>query len=274
MVRALVLLATAVFSAVGSVDQTLSTVVDFCTNAEKLVGSCAVDASIDSDRVNLEGTAATPGQTVGQSGGIPALGRDTGAVPIRTSCDVLKLNRCYATVAKPGAPGPTAAASARPALTFRDLAAFRAAPGRQQMEPNGWVVPGLDANFYAVVDQQLVPGVLLGQSAAVRFTPVRYHWSYGDGTAAVRSTGGGTWAALGLSDFDPTPTSHVYESEGEYVIRLTIDFRADYRFGSGGFVPVAGTISLPANDLHLTVTGAKTVLVELDCLAAPSGPGC
>ncbi|MBW4033697.1 MAG: hypothetical protein HIU88_13720 [Acidobacteria bacterium] len=224
--------------------------------------------------MNLEGNAAAPGHTADPSGGIPARGRDSGAAPIRTSCEVLKLNRCYATVAKPGAPAPAAAGSASPALTFRDLAAFRAAPGRQQMEPNGWVVPGLDANFYAVVDQQLVPGALLGQTATVRFTPVRYHWSYGDGATAVRSTKGGSWAELGLSDFDPTPTSHVYEREGDYVIRLTIDFRADYRFGSGGFVPVAGTISLPANDLHVTVTGAKTVLVEHDCVAAPSGPGC
>ena len=246
-----------------------------CTDFENATLGCpTVDAGIDSDRVILEGNSAAPGQTADPSGGVLARGRDTGAVPIRTNCDVVKLNRCYATVSKPGAPGPRAAGSARPALTFRDLAAFRPAPGHQQMEPNGWVVPGLDANFYAVVDQQLVPGALLGQSAAVRFTPVRYHWSYGDGSAAVRSTGGRTWAALGLSDFDPTPTSHVYEREGEYAIRLTIDFRADYRFGSGDFAPVAGTISLPANDLHVTVAGAKTVLVEHDCVAAPSGPGC
>jgi hypothetical protein len=142
------------------------------------------------------------------------------------------------------------------------------------MEPNGWVVPGLDANFYAIVGQQLVSGTLLGQPATVRFTPVGYHWSYGDGTAAVRTTTGGTWAQLGLRDFDPTPTSHVYETEGEYVIRLSIDFRAEYQFGTGAFRPVAGTISLPANELRVTVAGAKTVLVEHDCLANPSGPGC
>jgi len=113
------------------------------------------------------------------------------------------------------------------------------------MEPDGWVVPGLDANFYSVVGQQLVPGTLLGQPATVQFTPIGWHWNYGDGSAVVRGTKGATWAAQGLHEFDRTATSHVYQAEGEYVIRLTIDFRAAYRFGSGGFVPIAGTITCP-----------------------------
>ncbi len=142
------------------------------------------------------------------------------------------------------------------------------------MQPNGWVVPGLDANFYAIVGQQLVPGTLLGQPATVRFTPVGYHWNYGDGTSALRSTKGGTWAQLGLADFSPTPTSHVYAADGEYVIRLSIDFRAEYEFGSNPFRVVNGTITLPANELRVTATGAKTVLVDHDCLVNAGGPGC
>jgi hypothetical protein len=168
-------------------------------------------------------------------------------------------------------PGPTA--PVRP-VTLHDIASFRPAPGVQHMEPDGWVVVGLDANFYSVVGQQLVHGRLLAQPATVRFTPVGWHWNYGDGTVVVRPTKGATWAAQGLQDFDRTPTSHVYEAEGEYVIHLTIDFRAEYRFGSSGFTPIPGIINLPANDLHITVTGAKTVLVNHDCVANPAGPGC
>jgi hypothetical protein len=268
LVRAILLLTTVLVSFLSVIWPVIS---EPCSSAQRFAGLCHVDASIDSDQVNLEGSASTPGHAAGASGDGVLRGRDKGTVPIKTTCDVPKLNRCFATVTKPGAP---ATGSATPALTFRDLAAFRPAPGHQQMEPNGWVVPGLDANFYAIVEQQLTLGTLLGQPANVRFTPARYHWNYGDGTAAVRSTKGGTWAALGLSDFDQTPTSHVYDREGEYVIRLTIDFRAEYRFGSGPFVPVEGTISLPANDLSVTVTGAKTVLVDRDCVAAPLGPGC
>jgi len=243
-----------------------------CTPADIRRGTCDVSASADSDQVNLVGTATTPGDR-GTGGGRNVGGAASGGASTRdNSCAEVRGNRCYGTVPKPGT--PAAASAPTPAITLRDLAGFRPTPGTQQMEPNGWVVPGLDANFYAIVGQQRVPGTLLGQPATVRFTPTAYHWNYGDNQAAVRSTKGGTWAQLGLADFDPTPTSHVYVTEGEYIIRLTIDFRAEYQFGSNAFRPVVGTISLPANDLRVTVTGAKTVLVEHDCVANPSGPGC
>ncbi|HXR44567.1 MAG TPA: PKD domain-containing protein, partial [Pseudolysinimonas sp.] len=120
----------------------------------------------------------------------------------------------------------------------------------------------------------VVDGTLLGRPASVRFTPVGYHWDYGDGGRADRPTPGGTWASQGIAEFDPTPTSHVYVTEGDYVIRLTIDFRAEYRFAGGGYQPIPGAITLPANDLTITVGGAKTVLVDRDCAAEPAGPGC
>ncbi|MEO5919578.1 MAG: PKD domain-containing protein [Pseudolysinimonas sp.] len=159
-------------------------------------------------------------------------------------------------------------------ITLSDIASFRPSPGVQYMQPDGWMVPGLDANFYAVTAQHVVNGTLLGQPASVRFTPVAFHWNYGDGTAVTRSSKGATWQALGIPEFGPTPTSHVYVTEGTYTIRLTIDFAAEYRFAGSPFYPIDGVIPLPANDLHVSVDGAKTVLVEHDCAANPSGPGC
>lgn len=159
-------------------------------------------------------------------------------------------------------------------ITIRDIASFIPTPGRQQMQPDGWTVAGLDTNFYAITQQHVVPGTLLGRPADVRFTPTAFHWNYGDGTAATKPTKGGTWAALGLEEFEPTPTSHVYEQLGDYTITLSITFAAEYRFDGSAWRGVVGTITLPANDLHLRVGTAKTVLVEHDCLANPSGPGC
>ncbi|WP_191281370.1 PKD domain-containing protein [Pseudolysinimonas yzui] len=142
------------------------------------------------------------------------------------------------------------------------------------MEPDGWAVAGLDTNFYAITGPHVVNGTLLGRPADVRFTPVSYRWAYGDGTSATRSTPGGTWAALGIAEFEPTPTSHVYERVGDYTITLSIVFAAEYRFNGGSWRPVVGTLTVPANDLHIRVGTAKTVLVEHDCLANPGGPGC
>ena len=107
------------------------------------------------------------------------------------------------------------------------------------MEPNGWMIVGLDTNFFATGGVQVKDGTLLGQPASVRFTPVTWRWTYGDGTSASAAMGGTTWAAQGVREFDPTPTSHVYRSPGTYYIDLSIDYRAEYRIirpsdGSGG----------------------------------------
>lgn len=142
------------------------------------------------------------------------------------------------------------------------------------MEPDGWTIAGLDTNFYAITGQHLVTGTLLGRPADVRFTPIAYRWAYGDGTSATKNTAGGTWAGQGIPEFEPTPTSHVYEQVGDYTITLSIVFAAEYRFAGGSWRPVVGTITLPANDLHIRAGTAKTVLVEHDCTQNPSGPGC
>jgi hypothetical protein len=142
------------------------------------------------------------------------------------------------------------------------------------MEPDGWMIVGLDTNFYARAGVQVQDGLLLGEPASVRFTPVRYHWTYGDGTAASRSTPGTTWLAQGVREFDPTPTSHVYRASGTYYIDLTIDFAAEYRWAGGAWTTIAGTIPVPANRLVATAGGAKTVLVEHECTLNPTGPGC
>lgn len=159
-------------------------------------------------------------------------------------------------------------------ITIEDVAAFVPTPGSQRMEPDGWTVAGLATNFYALTDQHVVAGTLLGRPADVRFSPTAFHWAYGDGSAATKPTKGATWAAQGLDEFEATPTSHVYHRLGDYTITLSITFSAEYRFDGGGWRPVVGTITLPANDLHLRVGTAKTVLVAEDCLANPSGPGC
>lgn len=142
------------------------------------------------------------------------------------------------------------------------------------MEPDGWAVIGLDANFYATVPSEVETGTLLGRTATVRFIPMAWHWSYGDGTVTTRSTGGAAWSSLRVTDFDPTATSHVYRAKGEYVIDLDIRFGAQYRWAGGDWQRVVGTIDVRANRLTVRAGTAKTVLVGHDCLTNPSGPGC
>jgi len=135
-------------------------------------------------------------------------------------------------------------------------------------------VVGLDTNFYSDAGPRVVEGSLLGQPAAVRFTPVAWRWTYGDGTSKSSTSPGASWASLNLREFDPTPTSHVFAAPGSYAIDLTVEYSAEYQFAGTGWVAIAGTVALPANRIVATASDANTVLVNRDCRQNPGGPGC
>jgi hypothetical protein len=176
-------------------------------------------------------------------------------------------NRCYVRLARPAEAEP-----GTPTLT--DIASFRPIVGTAHMQPNGWGVVGIHTNFYSTGDAHVVTGTLLGQPASVRFTPVGWHWDYGDGTAASVGAPGGTWAQLGIREFDATPGSHVYASKASYTVHLSIEYAAEYQYAGQPWLPIAGTLLLAANDLAITTWNVKTVLVAEDCLDDPNGPGC
>ncbi|MCU1415318.1 MAG: uncharacterized protein JWN80_2658 [Microbacteriaceae bacterium] len=229
-----------------------------CSIGDTRTGAC-VNATVDGGTVTLSDSSTKPGTNVPQ---IPTVNDGVFAAPPKPvgSHDLPPGYRDGY-----GVTGP---------LTLSDLASFTPTAGTDHMQPNGWAVIGVSTNFYAEVSTQVQDGTLLGEPASVRFTPKAFHWNYGDGTVVTRSTKGGTWAAQGITDFDPTATSHVYRAKGDYTITLTIDFGAEYRYAGGDWIAVAGTLAVPANPLSTTAGDAKTVLVSKDCLANPSGPGC
>ena len=163
-----------------------------------------------------------------------------------------------------------------PALIVRvsEVAHFRATAPTQAMEPDGWAITGLPINFYAVASVNVQSGTLLGYPADVRFTPVGYRWDYGDGTATSSGSGGSSWAALGLPEFSPTSTSHVFTSRGVMAVTLSVEYAAEYRFAGRPWRAVQGTLALSADPIIAVTGDAKTVLVGQDCSRNPRGPGC
>jgi hypothetical protein len=239
-----------------------------CTRNQIIAGTCpTVGGEIVDGGVRLDGKVGAPGS--GNGGGNDTghgTGNGTGGgAPVGTT---------------PGGTTPWQPGIIRDGytvtgpITLSDLVNFRPTPGSDHMEPDGWMVVGLDTNFYARAGVHVQDGLLLGEPASVRFTPVRYHWAYGDGLSASLSTPGTTWRAHGVSEFAPTPTSHVYTARGTYYIDLTIDFAAEYRWAGGPWTSIAGSIPVVANRLVATAGGAKTVLVEHECTLNPRGPGC
>ena len=243
-----------------------------CTDGALLTGQCHITGQVNGGGVDLSGQQSLPGSRGGAGAPSGSKGNqhpkpNPKPKPSKPVCHLLPEACPDITVIPPGAPG-------NPSVTISDLRSFPAAPGTDHMEPSGWMIVGLNTNFYSLVGVETVDGTLLGQPATVRFTPVAWHWTYGDGTTATRSTPGTTWAAQGIPQFDPTSTSHVYSTAGTYFIDLSITFTADYRFAGGNWTRVVGTITLPANRLVATAGGAKTVLVNRDCTQNPGGPGC
>lgn len=246
-----------------------------CSYQQQQTGGC-VTGELDAGEVIIEGSTTTPGTPgtpgTGGSGGGGGASSETPANPDKLTCIRVLNGRCFAF--GPGRDGPVQPVEPVQPITLADIAHFRPDAGVDRMEPNGWMIVGLDTNFYSPGGAQVHDGTLLGQPASVRFTPVAWHWSYGDGTAASRATPGSTWAAQGIREFDPTETSHVYESPGTYVIDLTIDFRAEYRFAGMPWLAIPGVLPVPANRLVAEAGSAKTVLVERECTLNPVGPGC
>ncbi|WP_133160225.1 hypothetical protein [Cryobacterium zongtaii] len=155
-----------------------------------------------------------------------------------------------------------------------DLVSIPADPPTQGMEPNGWLVVGVPANFFATASAHVRSGTLLGASAEVRFTPVGFRWDYGDGTSRTSASGGATWAALNLPEFSETSTSHVFESTGTLSIGLVVSYSAEYRFAGAEWRDVQGLVLVPTRPITAIADRAGTVLVAESCLGNPGGPGC
>lgn len=232
---------------------------DSCFLLGKLSGPCTSSATNDGTQVIVDVSVTIPGSPGGSSG--PSVEPDPDIV----------FHRSGEGVNLPQDPGDGLGA-----VSMEAIRSFRPDPPRDLMQPNGWMLVGLDTNFYAKAPVQVKSGTLLGQLASVRFTPAVYSWTYGDGASRSTHTPGATWKALGLVEFDPTPTSHVYRNPGTYYIDLTVGYRPEYRWaGSSEWIPIDGLVWVPANRLVAVASnGAKTVLVEDDCTANPSGPGC
>jgi hypothetical protein len=248
-----------------------------CTVTQINAGLCDVSGSVGEEDVTLIG-GGKGGGSAGSGGASGSGGGEVDDTPANPAIERCTLPNPEQYIACDGNNGASLTrpddVAATPPVTLADIARFRPDPGRNLMEPDGWMIVGLDTNFYSIAGSQIHDGTLLGQPASVRFTPVQWRWAYGDGASARFSRPGSTWAAQGIPEFDPTPTSHIYRSPGTYVIRLTIDFRAEYRFAGQSWIPISGILAVPANELVATVGDAKTVLVERDCVQNPGGPGC
>lgn len=241
-----------------------------CTAAEWSAGLCST-GTISGDHVDLGAATGSgssdAGSDASQSSDESATGDDES--PADTTGTTCKgVGKCDFRLGEAGIQ------QAGPGVVMSDLASFYPQKPTVTSEPNGWAVIGLDANFVSDASRHTASGSLLGRPASVRFTPVTFLWDYGDGTRGTTATGGRTWQQLGVPEFSPTPTSHVYTAEDTYGVTLTVEYVAQYSIASGPWQGVPGTLRLSAPTFTVIAADAKTVLVQRNCDTDPRGQGC
>ena len=160
-----------------------------------------------------------------------------------------------------------------PVVTIHDLVRFLPNGAAFTVEPEGVGVVGLPANFVARTGPHTAHGMLFGRPMSVRFTPAGHTFHYGDGETRRASTGGRTWSALGVPQFTPTDTSHVYRERGTYVTRVDTRYTAELNLGYG-WVHLSGELTSRGAEQSIRIYEARTALVAHTCDVNPAAAGC
>lgn len=159
----------------------------------------------------------------------------------------------------PGSQGPSTPPT--PPRSVSELGDFSPERPGLDIQPGDWSMPRLSTNFVAQARTHRQSGELAGWPIEVRFTPHRYHWNFGDGNSATFSEPGRTWEALGLRQFQPTGTSHVYQRPGSYQASVRVEYRVEFRFVGESWQRLSGTVSATSQTNRIRVLTVSPLLL-------------
>lgn len=242
-----------------------------CTQGERIGGECsAVTTASDGSEVTIGVSTSSEGSpgTESSSSTVSSGYGTWSPPPIRqeaelgsSECEVKLAGLCRAQApAKPAPTQTTESTPPTPPTHASQLKGFRPESPGIVIEPNAWSLPTLPLNMYARAERHRVNGELLGWPVVVRFTPVAFHWNYGDGTGRRLSSSGSSLSAQGKQQFEATSTSHVYRSPGRYTVSLQVDYRVEFRFAEGSFRDIDGTVSAGASSKGVEVLTVSPLL--------------
>ena len=248
-----------------------------CSSKDFLAGTCT-GAQTSNNSVDVWARSTTPG---GSSSAVVPAGRSTvtrstqpqtyypsGTITFNCLARKATIASCRST------PAPAAVPVYYAPITLADLANFVPQQASLTSQPRDWTVINLNTNFIAGASTHVVSGSLMGNSAEVRFTPHAYDWNYGDGATQTTGVPGSRWDVLGLREFSPTATSHVYGSLGSFTTSVSVRYGVEYRVGGEVWLPVDGEVSSAATTTVVIVQGADTVLAARDCSQAGVTQSC
>ena len=193
---------------------------------------------------------------------LPTLGSSDCEVVIAGMCRGASPPRNQPVAEAPASPGVTTPAiPPTPPRSVSELGQFTPERPGLTIQPGDWSMPRLHTNVIANARTHRQSGELAGWPIEVRFIPQRYRWNFGDGNQRTFSEPGRTWAALGLRQFQPTPTSHVYQQPGNYQLSVRVDYRAEFRFVGESWQRLSGTVSSTSQTSRLRVLTVSPLLL-------------
>jgi hypothetical protein len=129
--------------------------------------------------------------------------------------------------------------------------------------PRDQPVPTLSTLLFSDATRHSKVRKLLGYNTLIRFTPVSYRWTTGDGGVSIRSR-----------------VRHRFLATGTYFVRLSVVYSIDLRvLPSGGWIKTPLTIKKVAEPLRVKVSSESrpqgvSVFVIHNCNQKPTAPGC
>lgn len=160
-----------------------------------------------------------------------------------------------------------------PVFTLQDFQQLAVAPAASHVQPAPDTLKNMHTNVYAQAQPQTFTTTLGGYPVQVRAYPVQYTWYYGDGTTLGPTPLTGAPLPDGAWD-EPTDTSHVYTTTGDFTVTLTTSFYGEYNIADTGWQPVAGYNHVTSPPVALSVWRATVHNVADDCHTNPTGIGC
>ncbi len=166
-------------------------------------------------------------------------------------------------------PAPPKKVDLKPQTTVKQVPQRRfmsATPNRPFIKTNVFesITPGAQALLASTATRHQHLALLLGKPTQLRFTPVSYRWTLGDGTSSTRSQ-----------------IRHRYKTPGRYTVRMSVTYASDVRV-----LPKSQWIRLPylvtrvAPERELVVAeqppaaARVAVLVGKSCAQHPLAFGC
>lgn len=243
-----------------------------CSQGSRTSGECvAVTTEVSDSGVTVGAEIGLPGTGPGPPSTPPPSTRAPGGtwVPPPPRAPVLGSESCVNIVtgscrgSSPSKNPPVATPTPpTPPTMLSDVASFvPVAPG-VVVQPGWWSLPRVPTNIYSPAGRTTQAGELLGWPIEVRFTPVAFVWSYGDGVTRRVLVAGGSW---GGAQFSSTATSHTYRSPGLYRVGLVVEHSVEYRFPGDVFVSLPGLVSTRGGAIDVRVLTVSPVLAHTGC---------